>query len=147
MWNWSINCVGSFPLQAVLTTLLQPVSKAIQQVQAFREQNRTSPHFNHLSAVSESVPALGWVAMVRPGLCVICVSMQVILCVGEWINERIMAGNKPFFDSVITVWWATVFWLTHRRQRQSCTVWMINSLLLSLCWLLWITHQLYRHAQ
>uniref|UniRef100_A0A7N6AAV7 Adenylyl cyclase-associated protein n=1 Tax=Anabas testudineus TaxID=64144 RepID=A0A7N6AAV7_ANATE len=49
--------------QAVLTTLLQPVSKAIQQVQGFREQNRTSPFFNHLSAVSESVPALGWVAM------------------------------------------------------------------------------------
>nr|XP_020453248.1 adenylyl cyclase-associated protein 1 [Monopterus albus] len=51
------------PSDAVLTTLLQPVSKAIQQVQAFREQNRTSPHFNHLSAVSESVPALGWIAM------------------------------------------------------------------------------------
>ncbi|XP_070703216.1 adenylyl cyclase-associated protein 1 [Pempheris klunzingeri] len=51
------------PSDAVLMTLLQPVSKAIQQVQAFREQNRTSPLFNHLSAVSESVPALGWVAM------------------------------------------------------------------------------------
>uniref|UniRef100_A0A3Q1HP30 Adenylyl cyclase-associated protein n=1 Tax=Anabas testudineus TaxID=64144 RepID=A0A3Q1HP30_ANATE len=51
------------PSDAVLTTLLQPVSKAIQQVQGFREQNRTSPFFNHLSAVSESVPALGWVAM------------------------------------------------------------------------------------
>uniref|UniRef100_A0A1A8CNE0 Adenylyl cyclase-associated protein n=1 Tax=Nothobranchius kadleci TaxID=1051664 RepID=A0A1A8CNE0_NOTKA len=56
------------PSDAVLTTLLQPVSKAIQQVQAFREQNRTSPFFNHLSAVSESVPALGWVAMApKPG--------------------------------------------------------------------------------
>ncbi|KAM9737830.1 adenylyl cyclase-associated protein 1 [Menidia menidia] len=56
------------PSDAVLTSLLQPVSKAIQQVQAFREQNRTSPQFNHLSAVSESVPALGWVAMApKPG--------------------------------------------------------------------------------
>ncbi|CAN9504212.1 unnamed protein product [Ophioblennius macclurei] len=56
------------PSDAVLTSLLQPVSKAIQQVQAYREQNRTSPLFNHLSAVSESVPALGWVAMApRPG--------------------------------------------------------------------------------
>lgn len=45
-------------------TLMQPMSKVIQQVQNFREQNRTSPLFNHLSAVSESVPALGWVAMV-----------------------------------------------------------------------------------
>ncbi|XP_034400311.1 adenylyl cyclase-associated protein 1 [Cyclopterus lumpus] len=51
------------PSDAALTALLQPVSKAIQQVQAFREQHRTSPQFNHLSAVSESVPALGWVAM------------------------------------------------------------------------------------
>uniref|UniRef100_A0A087X5K0 Adenylyl cyclase-associated protein n=1 Tax=Poecilia formosa TaxID=48698 RepID=A0A087X5K0_POEFO len=56
------------PSDSVLTALLQPVSKAIQQVQAFREQNRTSPLFNHLSAVSESVPALGWVAMApKPG--------------------------------------------------------------------------------
>ncbi|XP_039877001.1 adenylyl cyclase-associated protein 1 [Simochromis diagramma] len=56
------------PSDAVLTTLLQPVSSVIQQVQAFREQNRSSPLFNHLSAVSESVPALGWVAMApKPG--------------------------------------------------------------------------------
>ncbi|KAM4630020.1 adenylyl cyclase-associated protein 1 isoform 2-T2 [Polymixia lowei] len=56
------------PSDAVLTALLQPVSKVIQEVQAFREQNRSSPLFNHLSAVSESVPALGWVAMApKPG--------------------------------------------------------------------------------
>ncbi|MBN3305879.1 adenylyl cyclase-associated protein 1 [Amia ocellicauda] len=56
------------PSDAVLSGLLQPVSALIQQVQAFREQNRSSPLFNHLSAVSESVPALGWVAMApKPG--------------------------------------------------------------------------------
>lgn len=56
------------PSDAVLVTLLQPVSKAIQQVQSFREANRTSANFNHLSAVSESVPALGWVTMdPKPG--------------------------------------------------------------------------------
>ncbi|XP_037549185.1 LOW QUALITY PROTEIN: adenylyl cyclase-associated protein 1 [Nematolebias whitei] len=56
------------PSDAVLKSLLDPVSKTIQQVQTFREQNRTSPLFNHLSAVSESVPALGWVAMdPKPG--------------------------------------------------------------------------------
>uniref|UniRef100_A0A3P9J2D3 Adenylyl cyclase-associated protein n=1 Tax=Oryzias latipes TaxID=8090 RepID=A0A3P9J2D3_ORYLA len=59
---------GDVQKHNVLATLMQPVSKAIQQVQAFREQNRTSPLFNHLSAVSESVPALGWVAMApKPG--------------------------------------------------------------------------------
>ncbi|XP_029919702.1 adenylyl cyclase-associated protein 1 [Myripristis murdjan] len=51
------------PPDEVLTGLLQPVSKLINQVQAFREQNRSSTFFNHLSAVSESVPAFGWVAM------------------------------------------------------------------------------------
>ncbi|XP_071755450.2 adenylyl cyclase-associated protein 1 [Centroberyx gerrardi] len=56
------------PSDAVLTVLLQPVSKVIQQVQTFREQNRSSPLFNHLSTVSETVPALGWVAMApKPG--------------------------------------------------------------------------------
>ena len=33
-------------------------------VQQFRESHRTSPLFNHLSAISESIPALGWVAVV-----------------------------------------------------------------------------------
>ncbi|NP_956203.1 adenylyl cyclase-associated protein 1 [Danio rerio] len=56
------------PSDPVLNALLAPVSKAIQDVQAFREKNRSSPFFNHLSAVSESVPALGWVAMApKPG--------------------------------------------------------------------------------
>ncbi|XP_061617004.1 adenylyl cyclase-associated protein 1-like [Phyllopteryx taeniolatus] len=56
------------PSDTVLNTLLQPMSQVIQQVQAFREQNRTSTHFNHLSAISESVPALGWVAVApKPG--------------------------------------------------------------------------------
>uniref|UniRef100_A0A8C5DPL0 C-CAP/cofactor C-like domain-containing protein n=1 Tax=Gouania willdenowi TaxID=441366 RepID=A0A8C5DPL0_GOUWI len=61
--------------QAVLTSLLQPVSKAIQQIQAYRESNRSSPLFNHLSAVSESVPALGWVAM-APKPCPFVKEMQ-----------------------------------------------------------------------
>lgn len=56
------------PSDGAMQALLQPVSKMIAQVQSFREDNRTSPLFNHLSAVSESVPALGWVAMApKPG--------------------------------------------------------------------------------
>ncbi|KAI1901768.1 hypothetical protein AGOR_G00037800 [Albula goreensis] len=56
------------PSDAVLSSLLAPVSTIIGQVQSFREQNRSSPLFNHLSAISESVPALGWVAMApKPG--------------------------------------------------------------------------------
>ncbi|XP_053123518.1 adenylyl cyclase-associated protein 1 [Hemicordylus capensis] len=50
------------------SSLLKPISEKIQVVQSFREKNRGSKLFNHLSAVSESIPALGWVAMApKPG--------------------------------------------------------------------------------
>ncbi|CAL8292478.1 unnamed protein product [Merluccius merluccius] len=56
------------PTDAVLGSLLKPVSKMIEDIQSLREKNRSSPLFNHLSAVSESVPALGWVAVApKPG--------------------------------------------------------------------------------
>lgn len=31
--------------------------------QAFKEKNRASPLFNHLSTISESIGALGWIAV------------------------------------------------------------------------------------
>ncbi|KAJ8980718.1 hypothetical protein NQ317_019213 [Molorchus minor] len=46
-----------------LINLLRPTSDCISNIQNFRESNRTSPFFNHLSAVSESIPALGWVTV------------------------------------------------------------------------------------
>lgn len=55
-------------VQNVFSALLKPISEQIQVVQNFREKNRGSKLFNHLSAVSESIPALGWVAMVRTAL-------------------------------------------------------------------------------
>ena len=44
--------------------LLKPTSNQITVIQEFREKNRASPFFNHLSAISESIPALGWVCVV-----------------------------------------------------------------------------------
>ncbi|OPJ71676.1 adenylyl cyclase-associated protein 1 [Patagioenas fasciata monilis] len=56
------------PAENALSSLLKPISEQIQMVQDFREKNRGSKMFNHLSAVSESIPALGWVAMApKPG--------------------------------------------------------------------------------
>ncbi|XP_072766852.1 adenylyl cyclase-associated protein 1 isoform X1 [Anoplolepis gracilipes] len=49
--------------QSEQISLLAPMSVQIQQIQEFREKNRGSPFFNHLSAISESIPALGWVAI------------------------------------------------------------------------------------
>ncbi|XP_041664929.1 adenylyl cyclase-associated protein 1 [Cheilinus undulatus] len=63
------------PADDVLNKIMQPVSAIVVQVQAFREKNRSSPLFNHLSAVSESVPALGWVA-VAPKPCPYVKEMQ-----------------------------------------------------------------------
>ncbi|XP_020562995.1 adenylyl cyclase-associated protein 2 isoform X2 [Oryzias latipes] len=56
------------PAKTELQDLLKPISDHIQEIQNFREQNRGSCLFNHLSAVSESIPALGWVAVSqKPG--------------------------------------------------------------------------------
>jgi len=49
--------------QSEQVSLFGPMSTQIQQIQEFREKNRGSPFFNHLSAISESIPALGWVAV------------------------------------------------------------------------------------
>ncbi|XP_069552735.1 adenylyl cyclase-associated protein 2 [Brachyistius frenatus] len=56
------------PAQTEFYDLLKPISDHIQEIQNFRERNRGSCLFNHLSAVSESIPALGWVAVSqKPG--------------------------------------------------------------------------------
>lgn len=51
------------PNDNVLISLLKPTSEQIQLIQEFREKNRTHEHFIHLSAISESIPALGWVTI------------------------------------------------------------------------------------
>lgn len=51
-------------LQSEVAILLKPISEKIQEIQMFRERNRGSNMFNHLSAVSESIPALGWITIV-----------------------------------------------------------------------------------
>lgn len=89
LWTSSVTSVSPLlPLQAVLKTLLQPVSTAIQKVQTFREANRSSPLFNHLSAVSESVPALGWVAMVR------FLGLYVTECWGEGVGGGLLLWKQ-----------------------------------------------------
>ncbi|KRF82005.1 uncharacterized protein Dvir_GJ17828, isoform B [Drosophila virilis] len=51
------------PAQAKQMELLQPTSTQISAIQDFREKHRSSAFFNHLSAISESIPALGWVCV------------------------------------------------------------------------------------
>ncbi|XP_037934178.1 adenylyl cyclase-associated protein 1-like [Teleopsis dalmanni] len=51
------------PSQDKQMDLLKPTSVQISAIQDYREKNRPSPYFNHLSAISESIPALGWVCV------------------------------------------------------------------------------------
>jgi len=44
--------------------LLEPTSAQIMAVMDFFEKNRGSLYFNHLNAVSASIPALSWVTVV-----------------------------------------------------------------------------------
>ncbi|CAF1061330.1 unnamed protein product [Didymodactylos carnosus] len=42
---------------------IKPMLNEIQAIQSYREKHRQSPLFNHLSAISESIPALGWITV------------------------------------------------------------------------------------
>lgn len=58
-----LACKCKQPDDATLASLMKPLSEKIQAVTEFREKNRASKLFNHLSAVGESIAALGWVAV------------------------------------------------------------------------------------
>lgn len=50
------------------TALLKPTSDAMAKITELRDKSRTSKFFNNLSAVSEGIPALGWVLVEKtPG--------------------------------------------------------------------------------
>jgi len=51
------------PSAGELQSLLKPIGDKIAEIQKYREDRRRSALFNHLSAISESAPALGWVAV------------------------------------------------------------------------------------
>lgn len=51
------------PSQDEFAKILKPQADCIGEVQSFREKNRASKLFNHLSALSEAIPALGWVSV------------------------------------------------------------------------------------
>ncbi|XP_059509206.1 adenylyl cyclase-associated protein 2 isoform X2 [Stegostoma tigrinum] len=64
----AMACKRQQPLENEMNALLKPISDRIQEIQNFREKNRGSKMFNHFSAVSESIAALGWVAVApKPG--------------------------------------------------------------------------------
>ncbi|XP_022250328.1 adenylyl cyclase-associated protein 2-like, partial [Limulus polyphemus] len=83
------NNIVLFP-QNVLISLLKPTSDQIQAVQDFRQKNRASTYFNHLSAVSESIPALGWVT-VAPAP---APYVKEMLDAGQFYTNRVLMDYK-----------------------------------------------------
>lgn len=51
------------PSQEQLSNILKPIGGLIQQVDEFKQKHRTHNLFNHLAAISEATPALGWLAV------------------------------------------------------------------------------------
>ncbi|VDO74000.1 unnamed protein product [Onchocerca flexuosa] len=48
-----------------LQAKLQPLVKLMEDLSTFKESKRNTPFFNHISAVSEGIQALGWLTVVR----------------------------------------------------------------------------------
>jgi len=74
----------SAPGQSDLPKLLQTQTNALQAIGEFRNANRRSKVFNHLSAISESIPALGWV----------CVSPAPVPYIKEMIDSAVFYTNR-----------------------------------------------------
>jgi len=51
------------PSAADLNSLLKPLGDIMGEIQEYREKMRRCEYFNHLSALSEAIPALGWVTV------------------------------------------------------------------------------------
>jgi hypothetical protein len=67
--------------QSDIMKLLEPTSARIMAVMDFFEKNRGSPYFNHLNAVSASIPALSWVTVVS------CLPVSVMDRSGVFLRE------------------------------------------------------------
>lgn len=91
------------PTDAQLPKVLEATGKQIEGVIKFRESKRTSPFFNHLSAVSESIPGLSWVA-VEPAPSQYC---------REMVNAAVFYTNRVLKDyrekDKLHVEWVTAY--------------------------------------
>ena len=59
----AVSSKHSKPADSDLAKVLEPQSNAINAITSFRDSSRRSDYFNHLSAVSEAIPALSWVVV------------------------------------------------------------------------------------
>lgn len=58
-----ISCKAKEPTGNDATKIMKCLSEKIQGIMAYKDANRRSEQFNHLAAIAESIPALGWVTV------------------------------------------------------------------------------------
>nr|CAH8841222.1 unnamed protein product [Trichobilharzia regenti] len=93
----------SAPSDSEFGVIISPLAKEIEAVVTFRDTNRSSNYFNHLSAVSESVAALGWLS-VKPAPSAYVKTMQEA---GEFYTNRVIKEYKEksrFQDAIHLTW-------------------------------------------
>lgn len=118
-----------FDVQTELNDLLRPISEQIQEVQSFREKNRGSSLFNHLSAVSESIPALGWVAVVS--ISVSLYERHLLNSVTSWVSLQ-----NPWTEAETYLCDLTgkhLVWFMHLICFESLRVMVLHSELVTAC--------------
>lgn len=108
----SIASKSQKPSDKDLQLLLKPISDRISEIQAYREKSRRSEFFNHLSAISESIPALGWVAVApAPGPFV-----KEMNDAGQFYTNRVLKDWKE--KSTVHVEWVKA-WIQTLTQLQA----------------------------
>eukprot|EP00056_Hartaetosiga_gracilis_P001451 m.44984 g.44984 ORF g.44984 m.44984 type:complete len:470 (-) comp10646_c0_seq1:1178-2587(-) len=115
------------PSNDVLPKLLGPTSTPLGETQSFRESNRRSEQFNHLSAVSEGIPCLGWVG-VSPKPCPFIKEMRDA---AQFYTNRVLKDFKGKNETHVN-WakaWVAVFDALHdyvKRVHTTGLVWNAN---------------------
>lgn len=91
------------PTQNDLQSLLKPLAEGISGVQDFREKNRKSVHFNFLSAVSEGIPALGWIAVApKPAAYIVQMEESSMFYTNKVLKE--FRSENPTLADWSTTW-------------------------------------------
>ncbi|KAI9021989.1 adenylate cyclase associated N terminal-domain-containing protein [Hyaloraphidium curvatum] len=88
------------PAATALPEFLKPLGEAIGKIVELKDKNRPSPQFNHLSAVAEGIPALGWV-QIEPAPAPFVEEMKAS---AEFYTNRVIKDNKE--KDPVSVDWA-----------------------------------------
>jgi len=86
-----VGLTAPCPDNNTFTSLIQPLSETINEIQEFRNRNRhVAEFFNHLSTVSESIVALSWIS-VKPAPVQFVRDMRDA---GEYFGNRVLSENR-----------------------------------------------------